>query len=154
MDSIVQQQGKATLIAVLEDIRDGRRTDLSYDQQTFGGMGHGACLAHIAYSLEFGVEQAELCLQQAVKAKYHDGGGSYLELAELMRQSAKRLLGMAATASNGLFGTYALSWPKDIGKMYESDRYGAAIEAINRVQYDGFFAPVLTSVEEEICELV
>jgi hypothetical protein len=141
--------GKAALIAVLEDIRDGRRTDLGYDQDSYGGpSSHGyskitGCLACIAYTLEYGIEETRNQLRKCYgHMKTSEARELYLQLARDMRASARKLLGLPETvvSCHALFGTVALSWPIDLYRLYQTDRFAAAIEAINRLQPNGTFA--------------
>lgn len=148
------EQGKATLIAVLEDIRDGRRTDLKYDQHYYGSGPKAdgtlvGCLACIALCLEQGVPQTVADIRY-VYAGLNNGDLNlrYAQLAEKATAAGKKLLGLDPNPdeSFAIFGTGAC-WPVDLRALYHNDKIAAAIEALNRLQPDGSFAPPNTLAE-------
>lgn len=137
------EQGKATLIAVLEDIRDGRRTDISYNQDSYGEDHNGVldgCLACIALSLEQGVSKTLAERVQLRKLHCSFGGpvhDAYIAHGNVCKAAGRELLAME---NYSIFGTVAM-WPEDIQGLYMTDRIAAGIEALNRLQPDGSFAP-------------
>lgn len=155
------ENGRATLIAALEDIRDGRIPGITYSQYAYGTPGPAGhitgCLACIALCLEQGVATTYRELAACMGAKnFHEVYSIY---ASHVLEAAKNLLGLSHTEQYDIFGT-GCTWPDDLQVLYGNNRIEAAIQALNRLQPDGSIAeselptipaePVRDSLLEEV----